>query len=54
MSYTAIGSGSSTLNAMSAEEQKNPQEALKKRYDRTRQAQVAEWREEKADRLEER
>lgn len=28
MSYTAIGSGSITLNAVSAEEQKNLQEAL--------------------------
>ena len=32
MSYEAIGSGSITLNAMSAEEQKNLQEALMNRY----------------------
>ena len=42
MSYTAIGSGSITLNAMSAEEQKNLQEALLTRYDRLRTADLAQ------------
>ena len=42
MSYTAIGSGSITLNAMSAEKQKNLQEALMNRYDRLRTADLAQ------------
>lgn len=42
MSYTAIGSGSITLNVVSAEEQKNLQETLMNRYDRLRTADLAQ------------
>lgn len=41
MSYEAIGSGSITLNAVSADEQKNLQATLLARYDRLRTADLA-------------
>ena len=52
MSYTAIGSGSITLNAMSAEEQKNLQEALLTRYDRLRTADLAQCGDDMAYQIE--
>ena len=52
MSYTAIGSGSITLNAMSAEEQKNLQEALLNRYDRLRTADLAQCGDDMAYQIE--
>ena len=52
MSYTAIGSGSITLNAMSAEEQKNLQEALMNRYDRLRTADLAQCGDDMAYQIE--
>ena len=52
MSYTAIGSGSITLNAVSAEEQKNLQEALLTRYDRLRTADLAQCGDDMAYQIE--
>ena len=52
MSYTAIGSGSITLNAMSAEKQKNLQEALMNRYDRLRTADLAQCGDDMAYQIE--
>ena len=52
MSYTAIGSGSITLNVVSAEEQKNLQEALMNRYDRLRTADLAQCGDDMAYQIE--
>lgn len=41
MSYEAIGSGSISLNTMTAMEQKNLQAALLERYEKLRMADVA-------------
>lgn len=52
MSYTAIGSGSITLNVVSAEEQKNLQETLMNRYDRLRTADLAQCGDDMAYQIE--